>query len=94
MTPMQSKLVELDLKKKEIKQYYEDLAVVTEALRKEMGIDAMFQGPDGIVYQITEPEGKWVTFEKTSYIRTKRPDEARGDLSVKKAEEAGFKVPK
>lgn len=35
-----------------------------------------------------------VTFERISYIRTRRMDEKRGDLSLKEAEEAGFAVQK
>jgi hypothetical protein len=46
------------------------------------------------VYKIVEPEGKFVTFEKISYIRTRRSDEARGDLSLKEAEAAGFTISK
>lgn len=92
MTPTQSRFVELERKKEDIKKYYEQLKEATEALAKELGINGHFIDDQGIVYQVVEPEGKFVTFEKISYIRTKRPHEKRGDLSVKKAQELGYEV--
>jgi len=82
------KLVELDEKKAEIKKYYEDLAEVLEVLGK----DAHFQSVDGLVFLVEEASGKWVTFEKLHYIRTKKADEKRGELSKKRAEELGYTV--
>jgi len=94
MTEAQKKFVALEKRKEEIKQYYEDLRAATEAVLQEVGLDGFFQDPsDGIVFKIVEPEGKFVTFEKVSYVRTRRPHEKRGDLSLKEAEAAGFKVP-
>lgn len=92
MTENQKKLVELDKKKAEVKKFYEELKQTIEEVKKEVGIGGFFQDSEGIVYQVVEPDGKYVTFERTSYIRTKRDGELRGELSVKKAEEAGFKV--
>jgi hypothetical protein len=54
----------------------------------------MFQDNEGTVYQVVVPDGKWVPYETLSYIRTRRGDEKKGDLSLVKAEEAGFVVPK
>lgn len=65
-----------------------------ESVAKEVGINGYFQDEEGTVYKIVEPEGKFVTFEKISYVRTRRIDEKRGDLSLKEAEEAGFTVQK
>lgn len=77
-----------------MKKFYENLKNATEALAKEIGIGGMFQDEEGTVYQLVEPEGKFVTYEKISYVRTKRFGEARGTLSVKDAESNGFTVPK
>ncbi|RLJ03484.1 MAG: hypothetical protein DRP08_03490 [Candidatus Aenigmatarchaeota archaeon] len=82
------KLVELDEKKAEIKKWYEDLAEVLETL----GPEAHFQSPDGQVFLIEEANGKWVNFDKLRYIRTKKADEKRGELSKKRAQELGYEV--
>jgi len=43
-----------------------------------------------------EPDGKYVPFEKLSYLRTRRLSEERSPLplALKEAEAAGFNVPK
>lgn len=95
MTELQKRLAELDKQKPEIKRYYEELTEVLTQLHIEQGTGAMFQADDGTVYELIEPRGKYVTYEQFGYNRTKRPDETtKGTLSVKKAEEAGFTVPK
>ena len=93
MTEAQKRFVALEKQKEEIKKYFEQLKEATEAVAKEVGINGYFQDLEGIVYKIVEPEGKFVTFERTSYVRTRRPHEKRGDLSIKEATEAGFNVP-
>lgn len=94
MTPSQEKFVQLEKRKEEIKKYFEELKVATEAVAAEIGINGYFQDNDGTVYKIIEPEGRFVSFDKISYVRTRRMDEKRGDLSLKEAEEAGFMVAK
>jgi hypothetical protein len=92
MTPAQIKFVELEKKKEEVKKYFEELKLATEALAKEIGINGHFQDHEGTVYQIVEPEGKFVQFDRVSYIRTRRSHEKRGDLSLTKAKELGYEV--
>ena len=93
MTPAQAKFVELEKKKEAIKAYFEELQAATEAVIAEIGINGMFQDPsDGVVFKMVIPEGKFVTFDKYGYTRTKRNGERAGTLSVKAAEEAGYKV--
>lgn len=92
MTEAQSKFVELERKKEEVKKYFDELRQATEVLAKELGVNGMFQDAEGIVYKVVEPEGKFVTFDKISYVRTRRSHEKRGDLSMKEAESAGFKL--
>jgi hypothetical protein len=93
MTDVQKRFVELERKKDEIKKYFEDLAEATEALAKEIGVNGFFQDDQMIVYKAIIPEGKFVHFDKVSYVRTRRPHEKRGDLSMKEAEAAGFALP-
>jgi hypothetical protein len=93
MTEAQRNFVNLERKKEEVKKFFEDLAAATEAVSKEIGVNGYFQDEQGIVYKVVVPEGKFVHFEKLSYIRTRRPHEKRGDLSMKEAEEAGFQLP-
>lgn len=95
MTPTQSKFVQLEKRKEEVKKFLEELAAANEELAKEIGIGGFFQDDEGVVYQVVEPKGKFVHFESVSYVRTKRGNEVRPpDLSRKKAEEAGFILPK
>lgn len=94
MTPAQARFVELDKKKAELKKFYEEFAAATEAVVAEIGLNQYFSDEDGTVYKTVVPEGKFVTFDKYGIDRTKRPGEARGTLSVKEAEAAGFTVPK
>ena len=86
------KLIELDKQKTAIKAYYEELRETLERVSDELGVDGMFQADDGTVYQVVKPAGRYVQFEELGYIRTKRDGEKRGELSKKKAEEAGFKI--
>lgn len=92
MTPTMEAFVVLERKKAEIKKYFEDLAVATEALVKEIGVGSYFQDEQGIVYKTTIPDGKFVHFEKYGVDRTKRTDETRGTLSAKEAQAAGYNV--
>ena len=93
MTEAQRKFVELEKKKEEVKKFFEELKLATEAVAKEVGVNGYFQDLEGTVYKVVEPEGKFVTFEKISYVRTRRSHEKRGDLSMKEAEGAGFTLP-
>jgi hypothetical protein len=93
MTEAQKRFVELERKKEDIKKYFDDLAAATEALVKESGVNSYFQDDQGIVYKVVVPEGRFVHFDKYSYVRTRRSHEKRGDLSMKEAEGAGFKLP-
>lgn len=94
MTENQKRFIELEKKKEEVKRYFEELKIATEAVAKEVGVNGYFQDPsDGTVFKIVEPEGKFVSFDKISYVRTRRSHEKRGDLSLKEATEAGFTLP-
>lgn len=93
MTNAQRKFVELERKKEEVKRYFDELSAATEALVAEIGVNSYFQDDQGVVYKTVVPEGKFVHFDKFSYVRTRRTHEKRGDLSMKEAESAGFQLP-
>lgn len=93
MTEAQKRFVELEKQKESVKAYFDNLKKAVEEVSKEVGINGYFQDPEGTVYKVVIPEGKFVTFEHISYVRTRRLHEKRGDLSLKEAEEAGFTVP-
>jgi hypothetical protein len=93
MTEAQKKFVELEKQKETVKKYFEELNAACVQVAKEVGINGMFQDIEGIVYKVVEPEGKFVYFERISYVRTRRPHEKRGDLSMKEATDAGYKLP-
>jgi hypothetical protein len=93
MTPAQTKFVSLEKKKDEIKRFFDELNEAVTEVVKEVGVNGYFQDAEGTVYKMVVPEGKFVHFEKLSYVRTRRLDEKRGDLSLKEAEAAGFNVP-
>jgi hypothetical protein len=94
VSPAQRKFVELEKQKEQVKKYFENLTSAVEEVAKEIGINGYFQDDEGTVYKVVIPEGKFVHFEKISYVRTRRMDEQRGDLSLKEAEAAGFTVAK
>ena len=93
MTPAQQKFVELEKRKEEVKKYFDQLSAAVLEVQAEVGINGYFQDGEGTVYKIVIPDGKFVHFDHISYVRTRRLDEKRGDLSLKEAQEAGFNVP-
>ena len=88
----QKRFIELEKKKKEYKEFFEELSNSIQSVADEIGIGGMFQDDEGTVYQIVEPEGRFVKFDKIGYVRTRREGEKRGDLSLTKARENGFEV--
>lgn len=92
MTDAQMKFVSLEKRKEEVKRFFEELKLATEAVSKEIGIGGYFQDKEGTVYKIVVPEGRFVAFDRIGYQRTRRSNEKRGDLSLTEAREAGFSV--
>lgn len=86
LTPAQALLVALDLRKREVQEYYENLEEAVRAVAKEVGVGGYFQASDGTVYKIVEPEGRFVQFKTLDFVRTKREGEERGTLSMKEAQ--------
>ena len=96
MTEVQKKFVKLEKQKEEVKKFFEELSDTITELQKEVGLNGMFQDDEGTVYKIVEPDGKYIQFDKVSYLRTRRLNEERSPLplAIKEAEAAGFNVPK
>ena len=96
MTPAQTRFVELEKKKEEVKKYFDELSQLVEQIVRENGVNAMFQDGEGTVYKVVPNKGKWVDFDPYTYTRTRRLHEERSPspLALKDAEAAGFTVPK
>lgn len=92
LTERQKRFVELERRKDEIKKYYEDFEKAITELVAEQGVDSYFQDEQGTVYKLERCAGRYVKFDEYSYVRTKRPGEERGSLSMKEAKEKGFNV--
>lgn len=92
LSDAQQKLIQLDLRKKEIDSFYEELEKALSDVASEIGLNSYFQSSDGTVYKIVKPTGTFVSFRDLGYNRTKREGEERGTLSVKEAQSAGFNV--
>jgi hypothetical protein len=88
----QKRFVELERKKAEIKKFNQDLQDAVKALVDEIGVGGHFQDEEGVVYQIVEPKGTFVSFEKYGYERTRRNDEKAGSLSIVKAVQLGYNL--
>ena len=90
---MNDKFLELAKKYEELKDELKQVRIDLESTMMAMGVDTRLQDPiDGVVYQIVESNGQWVSYSKIDYIRTRKGNEKAGTLSLKKAEEWGFKL--
>ena len=58
----------------------------------EIGVGGMFKAEDGTVYKMTEPEGRFIFYQRYDYARTRKEGEKRGELSMKEAEESFAKA--
>lgn len=95
LTQTMISLIELDKKEAEIKKFYEDRAELLSKLQKEIGINGMFQSPNGDVFQIQEAKGKFVTFDPLTYKRTRNTNDPKSGgsfLSKTAAKDAGFDI--
>lgn len=92
MTEAQKRFVELEKQKEAVKLYFDRLEEATRAVAEEIGLNGYFQDPEGTVYKVVVPEGRFVKYDKIGYQRTRRAGEKRGDLSLTEAREAGYNV--
>lgn len=92
LTDAQHTLIELDRRKAAITEFYERYEKALAAVVAESGVGCHFQDDEGVVYQLVEPEGRFVYFEKYRANRTRRDEEKAGTLSMTKARELGYEV--
>ena len=91
MNELETKFIELAEKYEDLKEQMKKLKPEMNELLKQIGVGKYFQNPKNmVVYKVEKPRGTFVNFEDISFCRTKKAGEARGDLSVKEANEAGF----
>jgi len=93
MTDAQAKFLELSKQYEGLKKQMKELKPKLQGLLVEIGVGGHFQDPTTLaVYEIVEPAGTFISFDKISYNRTRIGDEKKGDLSMKKAEELGYSL--
>lgn len=86
------RFVELEKQKDECKVWLAELHEINQKLADVIGVGGYFQDDEGTVYKIVVPTGEFVHFKTIGYERTRRPGEKHGSLSLKEAQEAGFRV--
>ena len=91
LTEDEKNLVELSKKVETLKEQLKISQEELDILLNKIGVGYAFQDPsDKTVFEIVKPKGVFVNFKTIDYNRTKRKDEAKGDLSVARAKELGF----
>ena len=74
------------------KQIFEKYKHAISEAHQRFNGDKHWQTADGIVYQLSTQDGRWVTFEPLVANRTRRDGEVKGTLSEKAAKELGYKL--
>ena len=93
MTDAQQKFLELSKQYEALKKQMKTLKPQLQSLLTELGVGSHFQDPTTLaVYEVVEPAGTFISFDRISYNRTRIGDEKKGDLSMKKAEELGYNL--
>jgi len=93
MTDAQMKFLEVSKRYEALKNEMKELKPTIKNLLTEIGVGNHFQDPSTkAVYNVVEPNGTFISFDRISYDRTKLEGEAKGSLSMKKAEELGYKL--
>lgn len=92
LTPTRQRYAELDKRYAELRPFFDELKAAKAAVINECGTDEFFQDSDGIVYYTAEKKGQWIDFTPYEILRTRRPGEKKGSLSLMVAKDAGFEV--
>lgn len=92
-----NQLITMEVKKAEVKKFYEDYGKLQEKLEETFGIGFNFQDQNtGIVYLTERPEWKNIRMEHFGIARTRSAEEieakGKGSLSITKAQELGYTV--
>lgn len=91
LTDSQKAFIQLSKKQEKLKEELKENGKKLEELLLELGEGTSFQDPtDKVVFEVVIPDGRFISYPKISYNRTKREGERAGSLSVKKAKELGF----
>ena len=86
-----SEFLKLSKRYEELKNEMKELKPLLQEEMTKIGVGNHFQDPETkAVYEIVEPTGTFISFDKVSYNRTRLGDEKKGSLSFKKAEEMGY----
>lgn len=95
MNEKQARAIELA---KQYENQSENLKLIREELNnvlRDIGVGEMFQDPaTTTVYEVAKPKGRFVEYFDIDYNRTAVGEERSGTLSMKRAQERGFKVNK
>lgn len=75
-----------------IKPFLDDFKKLREAVVDSHAVGAMWQAPDGTVFQVAEKKGQWVDFFPFEIKRTRREGEKKGTLALTEAKAAGFTI--
>jgi hypothetical protein len=92
-TDSQARFLDLAKKYEDLSAALADVREFMEQTMQELGIGTFVQDQETkVVYQVVKPKGSYVHYKDIDYIRTRNAakGEKSGDLSLKKAEEAGF----
>lgn len=93
LTDEQKTFIEVSKKYETLKNELKETGKKLEELLQEIGEGSSFQDPtDNTVFEVVVPDGRFISYPKISYNRTKREGERAGSLSVKKAKELGFEL--
>lgn len=85
------KFISLDRQMESVRDLMKQRDAALDELKREIGATP-FQDELGVVYQLTKPNGTFVYFKDIEAVRTRRPGEVKGTLSMKQAREWGFTV--
>lgn len=93
---LQGAVVAMELKKLEIKKFYEESDMLLQEIAHRTGIQSIeefhFQDDDGTVYQLAKWPGQFVVPKDYVIQRTRMGDERAGTLSLTAARELGYEV--
>ena len=94
MNTNQSRFIELVERLEQLNDEYKQVTQELEIVSENLGEGAMFQDPkDMTVFEVVLAKGRFITYNKWTYNRTRKIGEKSGSLSLKKAHEKNFIVP-
>jgi hypothetical protein len=85
--------ITLAKKMEDLKRQLKEVQEPLQTVMAEIGLGSHFQDPTtGTVFEIVKPNGTFVSFKEFDYERTKLEGESKGSLSIKRAQELGYKI--